>query len=129
MKDFTIGQVRNDVIEHDDNYYRPRTRQAGTINFLLRGDEFSAFSRDFCIDYRHDCFPIGRHSPFIASSVRNNCLSYFHRSIPLESRSHENLSIQKLPHISVEIKMYVKIKIRLAPLALPQLPLIIGLRG
>lgn len=29
MKDFTIGQVRNDVIEHGDNYYGSRTGQAG----------------------------------------------------------------------------------------------------
>jgi len=29
MKDFTIGQVRNDVIEHGDNYYGSRTGQDG----------------------------------------------------------------------------------------------------
>jgi len=29
MKDFTIGQVRNGVIEHGDNYYGSRTDQVG----------------------------------------------------------------------------------------------------
>lgn len=39
---------------------------------------FRFFSRHFCIDHRRNCFPIGRHSTFIASLLRINCLSYFY---------------------------------------------------
>lgn len=87
MKDFTIGQVSNDVIEHGDNYYRSRTGQADYNQFSTEGRWiFRFFRRHFCIDHRHNCFPIGRHSPFIACSVRINCLSYFYRgvSVPRE---------------------------------------------
>lgn len=125
MKDFTIGQVSNDVIEHGDNYYRSRTGQADYNQFSTEGRWiFRFFRRHFCIDHRHNCFPIGRHLPFIASSVRINCLSYFYHGVPFESPSHENLSIRKAVAFPC-----VEIKIRLARLAFPQLLLITGLPG
>lgn len=112
MKDFTIGQVRNDVIEHGDNYYGSRIGQAGYNQSPAEGRWiFRFFPRHFCIDHRHNCFPIGRHSPFIAFSVRINCSSYFHRGVPFESPSHENLSIQKTATFPC-----AEIKIRLARL-------------
>lgn len=33
MKNFTIGQVRNGVIEHGDNYYGPWTSTGGKVAF------------------------------------------------------------------------------------------------
>lgn len=44
MKDFTIGQVRNDVIEHGDNYYRfSGPKQADYNQFPSEGRWISRF--------------------------------------------------------------------------------------
>lgn len=69
MKDFTIGQVCNGVIKHSDNYYGSRIDQA-SINLLLRGDEFSAFSRDTVVS-------ITAIIVFQSNGIRISLLSYF----------------------------------------------------
>lgn len=95
-------------------------KRAATINFQLRGDEFSAFSRDTFVSITAIIvFQLAGIHPFIASSAVLIALSYFYRGIPFESQSHENLSIRKSATFPC-----AEIKIRLVRLALHRLLLI-----
>ena len=121
MKDFTIGQVRNEVIEHGDNYYGSQTGQVGyNQSSTERRWIFRFFSRHFCIDHRYNCFPIGRLS-LLSQSVLIARLIFMVSLL--------NLCPTRIYQSKTATFPYVEIKIRLARVALPRLPLITGLPG